>query len=344
MDAAGLRRVGSAMEGRMVETPSITVLMPVYKTPPRLLREAIASIRAQTWQDFEFLIVHDGDQEIGDSTVTELARQASEDRRIRLYWEPHRGLTGTLNRGLELARGEWIARQDSDDWSDPHRLTRQMAEIRSRRGLILCGSNARLHREDGKELWSTHLPEEGDRIREAFLKGNPFVHGSTMFHAATARALGGYREAFPCSQDYDLFWRLSDAGGVVNVKEPLYHYRFTSGAISIRRAADQARAHLAARVLAAARVRGEQEDIAQALSIADAQLSNSVRERTSKKDTKVAALKQADHRLLAGDHRGALMEYLRLSLGHPCHLMGWGKLARWVVFTLFPAAREVCFR
>ena len=58
------------------------------------------------------------------------------------------------------------------------------------------------------------------------------VHGSVLFCADVAREIGGYREAFPCSQDYDFFWRLSERGGVVNLPEPLYHYSFTASSVS----------------------------------------------------------------------------------------------------------------
>jgi len=103
----------------MVKT---TVLMAVRDTPAAMLRQAIESIRGQTLREFEFLILDDGSERA--ETCAELERQAAADARICLERGPSHGLTATLNRGLALAAGEFIARQDADDWSEPDRLAR----------------------------------------------------------------------------------------------------------------------------------------------------------------------------------------------------------------------------
>jgi glycosyltransferase involved in cell wall biosynthesis len=245
-------------------------------------------------------------------------------------------LTATLNRGLALARGELIARQDADDWSEPDRLARQAAFLDAHPQIALCGSNAWTHRHDGRPLWATRLPEDAGAIREALWKGNPFVHGGTLFRAGAARALGGYREEFPSAQDYDFFWRLSDAGGAANLPEPLYHYRYNAGAVSARRAAEQARAHRAAQLLAQARRAGAVEDVARALERAGCELAEAGALRTR--------LKQIDHRLLAGDFGAAGRAYAELLTAHPVSRAAWGKLLRWAIFSAVPPAREWCFR
>jgi len=311
----------------------VTVLLAVRDTPVEMLRQAIASIRQQTLRGFEFLILDDGSQQ--PDTLAELERHADADSRIRLVRGAPWGLTRTLNRGLALANGEWIARQDADDWSEPERLERQVAFLREHPDVALCGSNAWTHRHDGRRLWTTRLPENGTEIRQALWHGNPFVHGSTMFRTEVARSLGGYREEFPCAQDYDLFWRLSDASGAVNLAEPLYHYRYHREAVSARRAAEQGRAHRAARILAEARRSGGAEDVVAALAAAESQ---------SDAEPLRAALKQIDHQLLAGDLRTAGRAYAKLLLEHPRSGMAWGKLLRWAVYSSVPPAREWCFR
>ncbi len=310
----------------------VTVLMAVRDTPVEMLRQAIASIRQQTWRDFEFLILDDGSQQL--DTLAEFERQAAEDSRIRVERGPPRGLTRTLNRGLELAAGDVIARQDADDWSEPGRLERQVAFLRDYPGIALCGTNAWTHRHNGRPLWPTRLPQNRASISEALWKGNPFVHGSTMFRTAAARTLGGYREEFPCAQDYDFFWRLSDASGGANLAEPLYHYRYNRGAVSARRAGEQQRAHWAARILAEARRSGQAEDVAGALAAAAFQNDAEP----------LAALKQIDHQMLAGDLRMAGRAYAEVLLAHPGSRLAWGKLLRWAVYSSVPPAREWCFR
>src|SRR5579862_4238382 len=150
----------------------VTVLMAVRDTPAGMLRQAIVSIRQQTLREFEFLILDDGSQQA--ETLVELEQQAAADSRIRVERGPPRGLTRTLNRALELAVGDLIARQDADDWSEPQRLERQVAFLREHADVALCGTNAWTHRHDGRPLWPTRLPESGAAIREALWRGNPF--------------------------------------------------------------------------------------------------------------------------------------------------------------------------
>ncbi|MEQ1946425.1 MAG: glycosyltransferase [Bryobacteraceae bacterium] len=334
--------MGAYVEGGMVngtvnskENPLLTVLMPVYNTEPGMLRSAIESILDQSHRAFEFLILDDGSENQG--TRSFLEQFARKDHRIRICWEPHRGLTQTLNRGLELARGTWIARQDADDWSAYRRLERQVEFFTRHSEAVLCGTQAAMHRADGRSLWPTRLPAFAADISAAFPRGNPFVHGSTMFRTAAARAIGGYREEFPCAQDYDFFWRLSELGEVRNIDAVLYHYRFTPNAVSARRAADQARAHCAAGILASARKTGGEMSIAEALERARLQQSDPA-------SILRAALKQADHRMLAGDYWGAASAFASLAFRHPASLLAWGKLARFAVYALLPPARQACFR
>jgi glycosyltransferase involved in cell wall biosynthesis len=306
----------------------VTVLMAVRDTPAGMLRQAIGSILEQTLRDFEFLILDDGSQK--GETLAELERQARADSRIRVERGPPCGLTRTLNRGLALAAGYVIARQDADDWSEPERLERQVGFLREHPGIAVCGCNAWTHRDDGRPLWPTRLPEGSSAIREALWRGNPFVHGSTMFRATAAR----YREEFPCAQDYDFFWRLSDASGGANLAEPLYHYRYSRGAVSARRAAEQRCAHGAARFLAEARRSGEPEDVVGALAAGAEGNQEPLR----------VALKQVDHCMLAGDLGAAGRAYAQTLMAHPASRLAWGKLLRWAVYSAVPIAREWCFR
>ena len=310
--------------------PSITVLMAVYDPPLEMLDQAVDSILNQTFADFEFLIVDDGSDDPG--VQSRLSRRAQHDARIRIASEPHRGLTAALNRGLALARGEWIARQDADDWSEPVRLERQIEYFQAHPETTVLGSNAWTHQQDGRPLWPLHLPTKHADILRRLPRGNPFVHGSVMFPRAAADSAGGYREEFRCSQDYDFLWRLAESGSVANLEEPLYHYRYAGGSVSAGRATEQARAHLAIQSLAAARRSGEREDIAQALVEA------------GNARPLGALLKQADHLMLAGDYRRAGAAYWKLLGSHPQNPLAWAKFARLGVFWSIPQLRQACFR
>jgi glycosyltransferase involved in cell wall biosynthesis len=308
--------------------------MGVYNAPLGMLDEAIDSILGQSFRDFEFLIVDDGSTD--EALRGHLDRRATEEGRLHIAHEPHRGLTGSLNRGIELAQGEYIARQDADDWSAPERLARQVAHLEANPQDHLVGTNAWTHQAGGARLWPTQLPLTRDQLLRAFPNGNPFVHGSTMFRREAAIAAGGYREAFRCSQDYDFFWRLTERHGAANLPEPLYHYRYTSGSISASRAGDQLRAHAAIRKLADARRRGELED-------PGAEMARATKDLATASDVFRALLKQADHKMLAGDYGSAAKAYLELLSGHPLSSVAWAKLARLGLFRTLPFAREALF-
>jgi glycosyltransferase involved in cell wall biosynthesis len=332
----------------------VTVLMPVRDTPPGMLRQAMESIRGQTLRDIEFLIVDDGSR--NPATLQELDRQAAADSRIQVHTGGGLGLTRALNRGLALATREFVARQDADDWSDPQRLELQVEFLRAHPGLGLCGTNAWTHRHDGRRLWPTRLPEAPGEVRDAFWRQNPLVHGAAMFRSTAARALGGYREEFRCAQDYDFFWRLADASGAANLPQALYHYRYSSGSVSVQRAGEQARSHRAARILAVARRRRGPEDRHRESAYSKGAYSDdmhrAVERALAAADQEIAGnggalrslLKQADHRLLAGDTWGAGHVFLELLASHPGSPLAWGKLLRWALYSALPPAREMCFR
>jgi glycosyltransferase involved in cell wall biosynthesis len=287
----------------------VTVLMSVYNTPADLLDQAIRSVLQQTYADFEFLILDDGSEHLE-------TREWITDARICWRREPHRGLTATLNLGLALARGEFIARQDADDWSEPQRLERQIEFFKEHPGIALLGSAAWTHQFDGTPLWPVRMPETHAEILDAFPRRNPFVHGSVMFRAAAARDAGGYRQDLACAQDYDFFWRLAETNGAANLAEPLYHYRYTPFSVSSRHAAEQAR------------------------------VMQTVRQHVEwlPEDALRAALKQADHLMLAGDYPAAARAYGSLVRSHPRSAVAWAKLARLGIFRFAPPLRELCFR
>lgn len=322
-------RVGCAMV-----TP-VTVLMAVSDPPLDELETAMNSILTQTFPDFEFLIVDDGSA--NPAVPGYLARRAARDSRIRVARERHRGLTASLNRGLELARGDYIARQDADDWSEPGRLARQIEFFRGNPEAVLCGTDAWMHQQNGRRLWRTRLPNAPSEILSRFERGNPFVHGATMYSRRAAIEAGGYAEELRCSQDYDFFWRLAERGTAVNLGEPLYHYRFSAGSVSAGKAVTQAVAHRAAKILARARKANQAAGVSAALAEAWAaiQLEGGLHR---------ALLKQADHLMLAGAYRRAGRAYVELLWRRPASALAWGKLMRLGVFVTLPGMREECFR
>jgi glycosyltransferase involved in cell wall biosynthesis len=312
--------------------PTASVLLPVYNQEPTIFEMACNSILAQSFQDFELVIINDGSQR--SDTITFLNELVGRDARVRVLHEPHRGLTRSLNVGLKSCRGEFVCRQDSDDWSDRDRLQMQIDYLRAHSELAVVGSWARLHQHDEKPLWIDQYPTDSCAVAGAFSHKNPFCHGAICFRRSAAETIGGYREEFTTSQDYDFLWRMCDRYAGENLPRVLYHRRFTATSISTNRAIDQARNRALARRLGAMRALRQPEDLAQALREVD-------------KDTcykNVSALStQADYLLLSGDYWSSLKTHARSMLHTPWRPTPYVKLLRWVAYVLVPTLRPRLF-
>ncbi len=199
--------------------PQVTVLIPVYNGA-RFLQEAIESVLAQTFGDFELLVLDDGSTDGSQELVA-----SSRDSRIHLVRnEGHRGLVPMLNEGLALARGTWIARQDADDRSHRRRLADQVQRLREQPQLVLVGTQARVIDPDGRVIGELTRPQESVSIRWYHLFDNAFIHSSVMFRREAAQAFGGYEPLAHC-EDYALWSRMALAYPVANLPQRLLDYR-----------------------------------------------------------------------------------------------------------------------
>jgi glycosyltransferase involved in cell wall biosynthesis len=220
--------------GTSATAPAVTVLMSVYNGGP-LLAQAVDSILAQSFTDFECLIIDDGST---DGAV-ELLR-AIGDPRLRLVRNPcNVGLTASLNRGIDLARAPLIARMDADDISMPNRLERQVEVFRLRPALGLLGSWAELIDITGRKAGQIRLPVEHQEIARAILRDNVFVHPSVMARTHVLREVGGYPVDFAVAQDYAMWLRIVLRYEVANLPEVLVQYRIHSEQISHKKLGKQ---------------------------------------------------------------------------------------------------------
>lgn len=206
-----------------VSCPKVTVLMSVYNGA-QFLHESIQGILSQTFADFEFIIIDDGST---DDTKHILQSYATRDSRVRLILNnTNIGLTASLNRGLELARGEYLARQDSDDVSLSQRLQEQVTRLDHDPALILIGSAYHVVDAMGVILGTTRNPESDTAIKWRMLIDNPFAHSSVMFRRQPLLIHGlRYDERCRFAQDYDLWSRLLQYGAGENLSLPLIRYR-----------------------------------------------------------------------------------------------------------------------
>src|SRR5512135_2066099 len=131
-----------------VDAPAVSVMMPVYNAQ-RYVAEAIESILAQTFTDFEFLIIDDGST---DGSLPILERYARRHDRIRLISRANTGYLVALNEMLGIARGEFIARMDADDIALPERFERQLCYLADHPGCVMVGSRVIIIGPDGSPL------------------------------------------------------------------------------------------------------------------------------------------------------------------------------------------------
>jgi glycosyltransferase involved in cell wall biosynthesis len=203
--------------GRRV--PTVSVLMPAYNAAA-YLREAADSILAQTYADFELLIVDDGSTD----ATPDLLSDFTDDRVRRLRNDRNLGIPGTRNRCLAEAQGEYVAWMDADDRSRPERLQHQLDYLRQHPELAAVGSWAQVIDEAGAPLKQWHWETDPQEIREVLPGRNCIVNGSTLARRAALQAIGGFR--LLVAEDYDLWLRLTDQGAcLANLPEMLYEYR-----------------------------------------------------------------------------------------------------------------------
>lgn len=235
--------------------------MPVYNKE-KYLSKSIESILGQTFEDFEFLIVNDGST---DRTSEILCKY--KDPRIRIIENYENiGLTKSLNRGLEIATGEYVARQDADDISDSSRIEKQVRAFEEDKTLGLVGSFFNIIDEGGRILRTVIVPMEDRDIRRWILDHNPFCHGSTMFRKEAIQKVGGYRAYFKYAQDYDLWLRISEHYRVGNIGEVLYFWRKEKNSISGEKHFEQYQYAMLALMQAALRKKCLEDDIDRGLS------------------------------------------------------------------------------
>lgn len=232
-------------------TVKVTVFIPVYNGE-RFLAEAIDSVLAQTYRDFELLIVDDGST---DGSVDIVRRYG--DPRIRLERnERNRGGPYTRNRGLQLAKGEYLAVLDADDVCEPHRLEQCVAFLDCHPEMAAVGSAGTYIDEEGRVLFVVQPPTSWEAVRAQIFIRNCFLHSSVMFRRAPVLAIGGYDERLPYAQDYDLFLRLGAEHPLANLLSPLVRYRVHREQVSQRKLVSQRRLANRARLSAYVSQRG----------------------------------------------------------------------------------------
>jgi glycosyltransferase involved in cell wall biosynthesis len=238
--------------GERLESPAISVVMSVYNGEA-FLAESVESILNQTFCNFEFIIIDDGST---DKTTEILSHYSKRDPRVRIFPQQNTGRAESLNRGIQLARADLIARMDADDVSLPHRFEEQVKFLSVHPEVGLLGTEVEWVTPEGPRLLIERLPVGDDELRAAMLRLNPFRHPTVMMRKNIVLAVGGYRKVLLDADDFDLWLRMAEQTQLANLAEVLLLYRVHLKQASVQNMKHQVLCCWVARVAASLRARG----------------------------------------------------------------------------------------
>lgn len=214
--------------------PKVSVICSVYNGENGL-RRAVESVLNQTMADIEFIIVDDASTDASPEILAEF-----DDARIVLTRNAsNMGLSASLNRALQLARGEFVARQDHDDFSLPQRFEQQLKFLEAHSEVGVLGTQMETVDEQGALLNIYTVPTKHGMLAWNLFFDRSFAHPSVMMRRELVLKVGGYDESFLVSQDLDLWVRLLFETRFANLPEALIRYQSSPKAASQRRASEQ---------------------------------------------------------------------------------------------------------
>jgi glycosyltransferase involved in cell wall biosynthesis len=196
----------------------ISAIMSAYNSE-NFIKEAIDSILSQTFSDFEFIIINDASMDSTESIIKSYG-----DSRIKLINnQQNEGLAKSLNTGLDIANGKYIARMDADDVSLPERFQKQFDFMEQNQDIDICGT---FYETFGNKSCVVRTPENDTDIKDALFFSNCIAHSSVMMRKSTIDKFGiKYDENLRSAQDYELWCREADRLKYANIPEILLKYR-----------------------------------------------------------------------------------------------------------------------
>lgn len=215
-----------------MKNPKISVLLPTYNGA-KFITKSIDSVLKQAFNDLELIVVDDGSTDYTAEIIEEFMRK--DERIVFIRNKENLGIQKTLNKGLGITKGEYVARIDDDDvWSDSGKLEAQVRFLDEHSDHVLVGTGVIMVDEEREELFRFLQPIDDKAIRDRMLFKSCFMHSAVLFRREIVLELGGYseREEHKHIEDYQLWLELGKQGKLANL--PIYGTKFMirNGAIS----------------------------------------------------------------------------------------------------------------
>ena len=224
----------------MVAKPVLSVLMPVYNGE-EFLKPAIDSVLAQSFRDFELILVNDGST---DSTA--MIIESYKDPRIIAINQQNQGVARSLNNGLERASGKYIRRHDADDISSPDSFGMQVEFLEAHPEYLMVCCQEAFMTASGRIAWNYRIPNNSffngreivdlDFSHFSMDRSSPVVHGTACFRRDEVMKIGKYRTEFTVSEDNDLWLRLLETGRIAVMNQCTYFMRLHGSSATQRHA------------------------------------------------------------------------------------------------------------
>lgn len=215
----------------MEKQPLVSVILPTYKRGERL-KKAIESVLSQTYKNLELIIIDD----TPDDSISNLISEIKDSRIIYIQNKERLGFVKSLNKGVSLAKGKYVARIDADDfWYNDKKLGKQIEFLENHSDYVLCGGGVIITDEKGKEMVMFLHPKKDEDIRKTILFLGNFAHSSIVFRKDTYDLVGGYDECLDYCEDRDLWLKLGKVGKFYNFQDYFIKYLQSEKSRSNRR-------------------------------------------------------------------------------------------------------------
>ncbi|MGV8018252.1 MAG: glycosyltransferase family 2 protein [Ignavibacteria bacterium] len=215
------------------DNPLVSIVLPTFNRLTWLLK-SIDSVLSQTYKNWELLVIDDASS---DGTKEEMEKLCRKDERIKYYRIPvtkEPGIAKFLNFGIDIAKGNYIARLDDDDrWCGERKLEKQVAFMLKNPDVVVVGGGVVAVDENGKELFRYFEKETDEEIRKSALLANPISHPTVLFRKDTATDIGGYR-TLEFAEDWDFWLRMGRKGKMYNMREYFTYYLMANQNNSLR--------------------------------------------------------------------------------------------------------------